>query len=84
MRSPRMATQNQSQVTVLHYFTSLEYKEIVKSWGVKANLAWTVTEYWPQANKQVERFSQVLLKHVLTSNVEKKGWRQTLPKMLRN
>ncbi|CAB4024757.1 Transposon Tf2-6 poly [Paramuricea clavata] len=46
------------------YFTSQEFWETLKTWGVNLR---TVTEYWPQANGQVERFNQVLLNHVLTS-----------------
>jgi transposase InsO family protein len=63
------------------YFTSREFRETLKSWGVKLR---TVTEYWPQVNDQVERFNQVLLKHVLTSRAGNEDWRTTLPTMLRN
>ena len=41
------------------YFTSYEFRSILKSWGIELK---TVTEYWPQANGQVERFNQSLLK----------------------
>ncbi|CAB4022597.1 Transposon Tf2-9 poly [Paramuricea clavata] len=42
----------------------------------------TVTEYWPQANGQVERFNQVLEKHILTAQAEGKEWKPTIPIML--
>lgn len=60
------------------YFTSAQFKETVASWGVKAK---TVTESWPQANGQVERFNEVLEKHIQTANIEGKDWRTTLPTM---
>lgn len=63
------------------YFTSHEFKETLASWGIQLR---TVTPYWPQANGQVERFNQVLLKHILTSNATGKDWRNTLPNMLRH
>ena len=63
------------------YFTSREFRETLKSWGIKLR---TVTEYWPQVNDQVERFNQVLLKHVLTSRAGNEDWRTALPTMLRN
>ena len=44
----------------------------------------TVTEYWPQANGQVERFNQVLEKHILTAQAEGKDWKLTIPIMLLN
>ena len=43
-----------------------------------------MTSYWPQANGQIERFNQVILKHVLTSNTIGRDWRKSLPTMLRN
>ena len=42
----------------------------------------TVTEYWPQANGQVERFNEVLEKQVQTAVIEGKDWRKSLPTML--
>ena len=63
------------------YFTSAQFKETLASWGVKAT---TVTEYWPQANGQVERFNKVLEKHIQTATIEGKDWRRTLPTMLLN
>lgn len=63
------------------YFTSHEFRVTLKTWGVELK---TVTEYWPQANGQVERFNQGLLKHILTANASNKDWRKTLPTMLRN
>lgn len=44
----------------------------------------TVTEYWPQANGQAERFNDVLEKHVQTAVIEVKDWRNSLPTMLLN
>ena len=63
------------------YFTSHEFRSTLRSWGVELK---TVTEYWPQANGQVERFNQSLLKHILTANATNKDWRKTLPTTLRN
>ena len=63
------------------YFTSAQFKETRASWGVKAK---TVTEYWPQANGQVERFNEALEKHIQTAIIEGKDWRTTLPTMLLN
>ena len=63
------------------YFTSHEFRSTLKSWGVALKI---VTEYWPQANGQVERFNQSLLKHILTANATNKDWRKTLSTMLRN
>ena len=62
------------------YFTSREFPSTLKSWGVELK---TVTEYWPQANGQVEHFNQGLLKHILTATATNKDWRKTLPTMLR-
>ncbi|CAB4035987.1 Transposon Tf2-6 poly, partial [Paramuricea clavata] len=42
------------------YFTSTQFKTTLQSWGVQHK---TVTEYWPQANGQVERFNEVIKKH---------------------
>ena len=63
------------------YFTSQEFKQTLTSWGIQLHF---VTPYWPQANGQVERFNQVILKHVLTSNTIGRDWRKSLPVMLRN
>ena len=63
------------------YFTSRELRDTLNSWGIEPK---TVTEYWPQANGQVERFNDVLKKHVQTSRAEGKDWRQTMSTMLRN
>ena len=63
------------------YFTSHEFCSTLKSWGVELE---TVTEYWPQTNRQVERFNQNLLKHILTANASNMDWRKTLPTMLHN
>ena len=43
------------------YFTSAQFKETLAPWGVTDK---TVTEYWPQANGQVEWFTEVLEKHI--------------------
>ena len=61
------------------YFVSAEFKDTLASWGIEHR---TVTEYWPQANGQVERFNQVLEKHVLTARAEGKDWKSTIPIML--
>ncbi len=61
------------------YFVSAEFKDTLSSWGIEHR---TVTEYWPQANGQVERFNQVLEKHVLTARAEGKDWKSTIPIML--
>ena len=53
------------------YFTSAQFKETLGSWGVTAK---TVTEYWPQANGQVERFNKVLEKQIQTASIEGKDW----------
>ena len=63
------------------YFTSHEFKQTLTAWGIQLNF---VTPYWPQANGQIERFNQVILKHVLTSNTIGRDWRKSLPTMLRN
>ena len=63
------------------YFTSQEFKQTLTSWGIQQHF---VTPYWPQANGQIERFNQVILKHVLTSNTTGRDWRKSLPMMLRN
>ena len=63
------------------YFTSQEFKQTLTSWGIQLHF---VTPYWPQANGQIERFNQVILKHVLTSNTIGRDWRKSLPTMLRN
>ena len=55
--------------------------DTLKSWGIELK---TVTEYWPQENGQVEHFNEVLEKHVQTSRVERKDWRQSITTMLRN
>ena len=57
------------------YFTSTEFRDMLKSWGPELR---TVTECWPQANGQVEHFNEVLEKHVQTSRVEGKDWRQSI------
>lgn len=61
------------------YFVSTEFKDTLTSWGIEHK---TVTEYWPQANGQVERFNQVLEKHILTAQAEGKAWKPTIPIML--
>ena len=61
------------------YFMSEEFKSTLASWGVQLQ---TVKEYWPQANGKVERFNEVIKKHVLTSQVDQKDWRATLPNLL--
>ncbi|CAB4037162.1 Retrovirus-related Pol poly [Paramuricea clavata] len=61
------------------YFVSTEFKDTLTSWGIEHK---TVTEYWPQANGQVERFNQVLEKHILTAQAEGKEWKPTIPFML--
>ncbi|CAB4026142.1 Transposon Tf2-9 poly [Paramuricea clavata] len=61
------------------YFVSTEFKDTLTSWGIEHK---TVTEYWPQANGQVERFNQVLEKHILTAQAEGKEWKPTIPIML--
>ena len=61
------------------YFVSAEFKDTLASWGIQHK---TVTEYWPQANGQVERFNQVLEKHILTAQAEGKDWKLTIPIML--
>jgi hypothetical protein len=61
------------------YFTSEEFKSTLNSWGIQLR---TVTEYWPQANGEVERFNEVIKKHVLTSQAEQKDWLATLPNLL--
>lgn len=63
------------------YFVSNEFKSTLASWGIEHK---TVTEYWPQANGQVERFNQVLEKHILTARAEGKNWKLTIPVMLLN
>ena len=63
------------------YFISQEFKQTPTSWGIQQHF---VTPYWPQANGQIERFNQVILKHVLTSNTTGRDWRKSLPMMLRN
>ena len=63
------------------YFVSAEFKDTLASWGIEHT---TVTEYWPQANGQVERFNQVLEKHILTAQAERKDWKLTIPIMLLN
>ena len=63
------------------YFVSAEFKDTLASWGIKHT---TVTEYWPQANGQVERFNQVLEKHILTAQAKRKDWKLTIPIMLLN
>ena len=63
------------------YFVSAEFKDTLASWGIQHK---TVTEYWPQANGQVERFNQVLEKHILTAQAEGKDWKLTIPIMLLN
>ena len=61
------------------YFTSTLFKATLQSCGVQHH---TVTEYWPQANGQVERFNEVIKKHVLTAQAVKKDWRESLPNLL--
>ena len=61
------------------YFTSTLFKATLQSWGVQHH---TVTENWPQANGQVERFNEVIKKHVLTAQAEQKDWRESLPNLL--
>ena len=51
------------------------------SWRIEHT---TVTEYWPQAYGQVERFNQVLEKHILTAQAERKDWKLAIPIMLLN
>ena len=63
------------------YFVSAKFKDTQASWGIQHK---TVTEYWPQANGQVERFNQVLEKHILTAQAERKDWKLTIPIMLLN
>ena len=63
------------------YFTSHEFKQTLTAWEIQLNF---VTPYWPQANGQIERFNQVILKHVLTSNTIGRDWRKSLPTMLQN
>ena len=63
------------------YLTSHEFKQTLTAWGIQLNF---VTPYWPQANGQIKRFNQVILKHVLTSNTIGREWRKSLPTMLRN
>ena len=63
------------------YFVSAEFKDTLASWGIEHT---TVTEYWPQANGQVDRFNQVLEKHILTAQAERKDWKLTIPIMLLN
>ena len=63
------------------YFVSAEFKDTLASWGIDHK---TVTEYWPQANGQVERFNQVLEKHIITAQAEGKDWKLTIPVMLLN
>jgi len=50
------------------HLTLHEFCSTLKSWGVELK---TVTQYWSQANGQVERLNQNLLKRILkaiTSN----------------
>ena len=54
------------------YFVSTEFKDTLTCWGIEHN---TVTEYWLQANRQVERFNQFLKKHILTAQAEGRDWR---------
>ena len=61
------------------YFTSTEFKDTLRSWGIQPK---TVTEYWPQANGQVERFNEVINKHIRTAQAEDRDWRKTFPNML--
>ena len=63
------------------YFVSTEFKDTLVSWGIQHK---TVTEYWPQANGQVERFNQVLEKHILTAQAEGKDWKLAISIMLLN
>ena len=55
------------------YFTSNEFKKTLTTWGIQLHF---VTPYWPQANGQIERFNQVILKHMLTSNTIGRDWRK--------
>ena len=63
----------------LSYFTSAEYRDTLRSWRVETK---TVTEYWQQANGQVERFIGVIKKHILTARAAGQDRRKPLPTLL--
>mgnify|MGYP002804754449 CR=1 FL=1 len=52
------------------YFTSNEFKKTLTTWGIQLHL---VTLYCTQANGQIERFNQVILKHVPHIEHNRKG-----------
>jgi len=53
------------------YLTLHEVRSTLKSWGVKLK---TVTEYWSQADGQVERLNQNLLRRILKAITSNKDW----------
>ena len=62
-------------------FNSHEFKDFAEHMGFKHR---KITQYWPQANGEAERFMRTLEKAVRAAQVQGKPWKQELYVFLRN
>ena len=60
-------------------FTSYEFKNFCKEWGIHHRL---VTPYYPQANSEIERFFRTMMKNIKISHAAGLDWKNELQSFL--